>query len=128
MPESDPSPFVTSILHHVTDPYRLLVESIRDYAVYMLNPQGCVATWNTGAERMRGFTAPEILGKHFSVLFTAEDVAAGRPDQILSATLANATFEEEGYRPRKDGSVFWANYSLTALFDGDRHVGYGGGT
>jgi PAS domain S-box-containing protein len=97
--------------------FRLLVESVTEYAMYMLDPSGNVATWNTGAEKLKGYRAQEIIGQHFSRFFSADDVAAGRPQLELATALSEGRFEEEGYRLRKDGSRFWANVTLTPIRD-----------
>jgi PAS domain S-box-containing protein len=95
--------------------YQLLVESVRDYAIFMLDPDGCVATWNSGAERIKGYTAAEIIGQHFSVFYPAERVAEGFPQYELEVARAVGRFEDEGWRVRKDGTQFWANVVITAL-------------
>ncbi|HET7711440.1 MAG TPA: PAS domain S-box protein [Thermoanaerobaculia bacterium] len=97
--------------------FRLLVESVQDYAIYMLDPKGHVSSWNLGAERIKGYKPEEIIGKHFSIFYTAEDVSAGKPRQNLENAVANQHFEEEGWRVRKDGSHFWANVVITAVHD-----------
>jgi PAS domain S-box-containing protein len=89
--------------------FRLIVDSIQDYAIYMLDLQGLVTTWNSGAERNKGYTSPEILGRHFSCFFLPEDVAAGLPNHILAEAEASGHFAGEGWRVRKDGSRFWAS-------------------
>src|ERR1017187_1206939 len=85
---------------------RTLVESVRDYAIYVLDPDGCVMTWNSGAERIKGYTSDEILGGHFSRFFTHEDASRGRPAELLKLTAERGRVEEEGWRVRKDGSRF----------------------
>jgi PAS domain S-box-containing protein len=97
--------------------FRLMVEGVKDYAFFMLDPKGCVATWNEGAERVEGYRASEILGRHFSVFYTDEEVAAGRPEEKLRAAAEAGRYEEEGPRVRKDGSTFWASVVVTALED-----------
>ncbi|MBV9261863.1 MAG: PAS domain S-box protein, partial [Pseudolabrys sp.] len=87
---------------------RLLIEAITDYAVYMLDPNGIVLTWNPGAERFEGYSADEIVGRNFSCLYTKDDLAADVPRRALEAAAANGTFETEGWRVRRDGSRFWA--------------------
>jgi PAS domain S-box-containing protein len=89
--------------------YRLLVEAITDYAIYMLDPDGLVASWNAGAQRFKGYEASEILGQHFSRFYTEEDRQAGRPDRALEIATREGKFESEGWRVRKDGSRFWAH-------------------
>ncbi len=102
------------------DRYRLLVEGVNDYAIFMMDPSGAVQTWNSGAERLKGFNAGEILGKSFSSFFTAEDVAAGVPSQELVRAAAAGKAEVEGWRIRPDGSRFWITGTLIALFDSNR--------
>ena len=88
--------------------YRLLIEAVTDYAIYMLDPDGIVTSWNPGAQRFKGYTADEIVGEHFSRFYTEEDRAAGIPARALETARANGKFEAEGWRVRKDGSRFWA--------------------
>lgn len=97
--------------------YRLLVESVRDYAIFMLDTEGHVASWNPGAERLKGYSEEEILGKHFSIFYSPEDVASGKAERILSAAVRDGRVEDEGWRVRKDGTRFWADVVVTALFD-----------
>ena len=95
--------------------FRLLVQSVREYAIFFLDPLGRVVSWNNGAERMKGYRAEEILGKHISSLYLPEDVAAGRPEHILEEAAQRGQSEDEGWRMRKDGSRFWASVVVTAL-------------
>jgi PAS domain S-box-containing protein len=95
--------------------YRLLVEGVRDYAIFMLSPEGRVVTWNTGAQRMIGYEAHEIMGQHFSRFFIKEDRKQRKPEQDLKIAASVEWHEEEGWRLRKDGSKFWANESITVL-------------
>ncbi|GAA4343888.1 PAS domain-containing sensor histidine kinase [Flaviaesturariibacter amylovorans] len=105
--------------------YHLLVESIQDYAIYMLDPLGHVLTWNVGAQRSKGYQEAEVIGTHFSRFFTEEDRATGKPGAELRAALEQGRYEEEGWRTRKDGSRFWANVILTPLYSPAReHIGY----
>src|SRR6185295_11297616 len=97
------------------DVYRLAVDSIRDYGIFMLDPEGRVATWNLGAERLKGYRPEEIIGKHLSVFYSEEDKAAGKPALELAEATRLGRFEDEGWRIRKDGSRFWANVVITAL-------------
>jgi PAS domain S-box-containing protein len=97
--------------------FRLLIESVSDYAMYMLDPSGIVTTWNLGAEKLKGYKPSEIIGKNFSVFFREEDVRAGKPVTELAVALSDGRFEEEGVRIRKDGSEFWANVTLTPVRD-----------
>ena len=99
------------------DDYRLLVDSVSDYAIFMLDADGRVATWNLGAEKIKGYSASDIVGQHFSVFYTPEDVAAGRPERQLELARTAGRSEDEGLRVRKDGSLFWANVVITALRD-----------
>ena len=97
--------------------YRLMVEQTRDYALFLLDPQGCVMTWNLGAERIKGYREADIIGRHFSAFYTREAVDAGWPAHELRVATAEGHFEDEGWRVRKDGSRFWANVVITALRD-----------
>ena len=94
---------------------RSIVESVRDYALYLLDPDGCVMTWNAGAERIKQYTADEILGLHFSRFFTQQDVDRGRPAEVLRLAALRGRIEEEGWRVRKDGSRFWADVTITVI-------------
>src|ERR1700683_4685905 len=96
---------------------RSIVESVGDYAIYMLDREGYVVTWNHGAERIKGYKADEVLGKHFSRFFVQEDIERGRPAEMLRQAAAKGRFEEEAWRVRKDGSRFWADCVLTAIRD-----------
>ena len=96
---------------------RLLVNAITDYAIYMLDPQGRIATWNPGAERFKGYRADEIIGEHFSRFFTEEDKASGLPDRALKMAVAEGRYESEGWRVRKDGTRFWVNAVIDPIFD-----------
>jgi two-component system sensor kinase FixL len=105
--------------------FRLLVESVQDYAIYMLDPEGFVMTWNRGAERIKGYQAAEIIGKHFSSFYPRDSVDAGKPDQALKLAATHGSYQEEALRVRKDGSVFWAHVLITALRDtGGRLYGF----
>ena len=95
--------------------FRLLVESAKDYAIFVLDPNGVVSTWNEGAARINGYNADEIIGKHFSIFYPPEDVAAGKCEMELRVAAAEGRFEDEGIRLRKDGSPLWANVIITAL-------------
>jgi len=96
---------------------RLLVEGAQDYAIFMLDPLGQITSWNIGAERIKGYRAEEIIGKHFSCFYPPEKIAEGYPDRELEVAAATGRFEDEGWRLRKDGSKFWANVIITALKD-----------
>ncbi len=96
---------------------RLFVDAVQDYAIFMLDPEGCVSTWNTGAERIKGYKASEIIGQHFSRFYPEEDVRAGKPAWELDVATKEGRFEDEGWRVRKDGSRFWANVIITPVRD-----------
>jgi PAS domain S-box-containing protein len=98
--------------------FRLLVESVKDYAIFMLDPQGHVTTWNSGAISIKGYQPSEIIGRHFSTFYPASDVANGKPDRELELASALGRVEDEGWRVRKDGSTFWANVVITAVRGG----------
>ena len=95
----------------------LLVASVVDYAIFMLDPSGIVTSWNLGAERLKGYRADEIIGRHFSAFYPVEDLAAGKPNWELDVARSQGRLEDEGWRVRKDGSLFWANVILTAVRD-----------
>ncbi|KAG8152412.1 PAS domain-containing hybrid sensor histidine kinase/response regulator [Burkholderia catarinensis] len=97
--------------------FQTVVEAITDYAVFMLDPHGNVATWNAGAERIKGYRAAEIVGNHFSRFYPPDAIAAGRPSYGLAQAAAHGHFEDEGWRVRKDGSLFWASVTITAVRD-----------
>ncbi len=97
--------------------FRLLIECVKDYAIFMLDPTGHVLTWNLGAQRLKGYRAEEIVGKHFSCFYPPEDVAKGKPEHQLKIAAAEDLVEDEGWRVRKDGSRFWASAVITALRD-----------
>src|SRR5438045_2076648 len=98
-PRSNPSPPATSALPHEDD-FRLLLDSVTDYAIYRLDPEGRVVTWNAGAERIKGYTAREIIGQHFSVFFPPEEVESGKPQRELSLAAKFGRHEDEGWRVR----------------------------
>ena len=95
--------------------FRLLIESVKDYAIFILDPDGRISTWNPGAERIKGYSATDIIGKHFSIFYPPEVVATGKCDLELEIAARDGRFEEEGWRIRKDGSRMWANVTITAL-------------
>ncbi|MGA2534875.1 MAG: sigma 54-interacting transcriptional regulator [Terracidiphilus sp.] len=101
---------------------RSLVEGVRDYAIYLLDPEGYVMTWNPGAERIKGYAQEEILGLHFSRFFIQEDVERGKPAELLRLAASRGRVEQEAWRVRKDGSRFWANIILTAIRDGAGNI------
>jgi PAS domain S-box-containing protein len=97
--------------------FRLLVQGVTDYAVFMLDPDGVVSNWNTGAERIKGYTAEEIVGQHFSRFYTPEDLEAGVPTRALEAARTEGRWTAEGWRQRKDGTRFWASVLIDAIRD-----------
>jgi PAS domain S-box-containing protein len=113
------------MLRQSEEMFRLMVEGVRDYAIFMLDPQGHIASWNLGAQITKGYTAEEIIGQHFSVFYPQEDRDRDWPAQELVMALRDGRFEDEGWRLRKDGSRFWANVVITALHDAQgRHRGF----
>jgi PAS domain S-box-containing protein len=103
--------------HLDAEEFRLLVESVKDYAIFLLDPNGHVVSWNAGAERIKGYTASEILGQHFSRFYSEEDRAAGLPGKALARATLEDRFEGQGWRVRKDGSRFYAHVVITPLYD-----------
>jgi PAS domain S-box-containing protein len=99
--------------------YQLMVESVRDYAIFLLDPNGYIASWNRGAQRIKGYTADEIIGRHFSTFYGPEEIAAGKPAWELEMAVRDGRFEDEGFRIRKDGTKLWANVVITAVRDDD---------
>ena len=106
-------------LRQSEDRFKLLVQSVRDYAIFMLDPNGVVLTWNAGAERFKGYRADEIIGEHFSRFYPPEALARGMPEHELQVASKTGSFEDEGWRVRKDGSLFWANVVITAMRDAE---------
>ena len=99
--------------------FRLLVECVKDYAIFMIDPQGYIESWNTGAETIKGYKPDEIIGKHFSIFYPEEDIRSDKPDHELKVAAAVGRYEDEGWRLRKDGSRFWASVIITAVRDKD---------
>jgi PAS domain S-box-containing protein len=104
--------------------FRLLVSSVKDYAIFMLSPEGRILTWNEGAQRAKGYTADEVIGRHFSMFYTQEAKDSGHADNELRIAASSGRYEEEGWRVRKDGSMFWASVVITALFQDGKLVGF----
>ncbi len=104
-------------LRRTEERFRLLVDAVQDYAIFMLDVQGHVSSWNTGAQRIKGYAVSEIIGKHFSVFYPEEDLQAGKPARELEVAAKEGRFEDEGWRLRKDGSRFWANVIISAIRD-----------
>lgn len=128
VPKAAPDPALTDAPGNARDyaPYRTLVESIQDYAIFTLDIDGNVSSWNKGAARIKGYKREEILGKHFSQFYTPDAIARGWPAAELRAAAEQGRFEDEGWRVRKDGTRFWANVVITALKDADgRLIGFG---
>lgn len=109
---------------HREEIFRLLVAGVSDYAIFMLNPEGKVLTWNDGAERIKGYRADEIIGKHFSIFYTKEAQKRRHPDHELEIARQEGRYEEEGWRLRKDGSLLWANVVITAIWADGKLIGY----
>lgn len=97
--------------------FRLLVAAVKDYAIFMLDINGNILSWNSGAQRIKGYSANEIIGKHFSTFYTPEDLEDGKPARELVIATAEGQYQEEGWRVRKDGTLFWAHVLITAVFD-----------
>ena len=95
--------------------FRMLVDAVQDYAIFMLDPNGYVVSWNRGAQNIKGYTAGEIVGQHFSVFYTPDDIAIRKPETELALAAAEDRIEDEGWRVRRDGSRFWANVTITAI-------------
>jgi len=104
-------------LRHSEEIFRLLVEGVKDYAVFMLGPDGRIVSWNEGAERIQGYEVSEVVGEHFSVFYTEKDVERDLPGEELRVAAIEGRFEEEGLRVRKDGTLFQADVVITALRD-----------
>jgi PAS domain S-box-containing protein len=113
---------VEESLRQSEERFHLLVDSVEDYAILMLDPDGRIATWNAGARRLKGYSAEEIVGSHFSRFYPAEDLAAARPERVLQIAREQGRVEDEGWRIRKDGSRFWANVVMTALRERSGHL------
>jgi len=111
-------------LAHGPEAIRLLVDAVLDYAIFLIGPDGHVLTWNQGAERIKGYRASEVIGKHISIFYTPEDVEAGRPERILRQAARSGRADDEGWRLRKDGTSFWADASVHALYDHGRLYGF----
>ncbi len=115
--DSPDTAVVKEALRESEEKYRMLIEGVRNYAIFMIDPQGRVISWNAGAERIKGYRADEIIGCHFSRFFSPKDVERGRPGEVLRLTAASERHEEQGMRVRKDGSQFLASVTFTALRD-----------
>lgn len=113
----DPTPLPPALAPADQDIFRRLVESVRDYAIFLLTPDGHIASWNEGAQRLKGYTAAQAIGKHFSMFYEADAVQRGWPQEELRRAVALGRFEDEGWRLRQDGSRFWANVIITPVYD-----------
>ena len=109
-------------LRWTEESFRLMVESVSDYAIVMLDPEGLVVSWNSGAQRIKGYRAEEIVGQHFSLFYPREEIDRGTPRRDLEFVRAHGRLEDEGWRARKDGSTFWANVVVTAIRDQDGNL------
>jgi PAS domain S-box-containing protein len=112
MPSTSATPF-----HVATDRFRLFVDGVTDYAIYMLSPEGIVSSWNAGAQRFKGYAPDEIIGQHFSRFYTEKDLATGLPARALATACSEGKFEDEGWRVRKDGTSFWASVVIDPIYD-----------
>jgi PAS domain S-box-containing protein len=121
-----PAPALSPQAEHRDEVFRRLVESVRDYAIFLLTPDGRIASWNIGAQRLKGYSAEEAIGRHFSMFYPADAIERGWPAEELRLAAANGQLEDEGWRLRKDGSRFWANVVITALRSPEGElIGYG---
>src|SRR5262245_4802522 len=102
--------------------FRLLVEGVADYALYMLDPTGIITSWNIGGERIKGYSPKEIIGQHFSRFYTEADRADGKPARALGIARDQGRYEEEGWRVRKDGTFFWASVIIDPIYEGGELV------
>ncbi len=107
----------STALHETAEQFHILVDSVEEYAIYLLDPNGNVITWNTGAEKIKGYSTEEIIGKNFASFYTADDVAAGKPQRNLREASRRGYIRDQGLRVRKDGSTFEAEVIITALRD-----------
>lgn len=113
------------LLRQSEERYRSLVEQVVDYGIFMMDEKGRVINWNAGAKRIKGYGAEEIIGKHFSIFYPEEDIISGKPAGELKIAIASGRYEEEGWRVRKDGSLFWANVVITTLYNPQGiHIGF----
>ena len=113
VPDPNPTPVPAS------ERLRLLIDAVEEYAIFLVDPSGRIATWNPGARRIKGYDADEVIGEHFSIFYTQEDVDGGKPDRLLAEATERGQARDEGWRVRKDGQQFWANAVVTAVFDDD---------
>ncbi|KJR88217.1 Histidine Kinase A (phosphoacceptor) domain containing protein [Sporothrix schenckii 1099-18] len=123
IPEPDYDNFASNI--SIDEAFGILVRSVKDYAIFLMDTEGYIMTWNAGAEMNKGYTKKEIIGKHFSIFYGPKDIADNKPQRELEDCLRYGRIEDEGWRFRKDGSRFWANVTITAIYKGGVHVGFG---
>ena len=117
---------ISKSLHIDQESYHLLVESVRDYAIFMIDEHGIILSWNKGAEFIKGYSAEEVMGKHISVFYTAEQIKRNAPQENLKLAKKLGRFEEENWRVRKNGTVFWADVVFTAIKDPNgKLIGFG---
>jgi PAS domain S-box-containing protein len=115
--ENKPSNLADKSLQESVETYRILLDEVRDYAIFMMDPQGQIVSWNADAQRIKGYKAEEIIGHNFSCFFPSEDIGRGWPEEVLRMTAASGRHEEQGMRVRKDGSRFLASVTFTTLRD-----------
>lgn len=123
-PAAPPPPPLSSPLSSAERSFALLVQSVTDYAIYMLDPEGRIVSWNLGAKRIKGYEEEEVLNTHFSRFYTPEDQQAGLPEAGLRTAVSTGRMEAEGLRVRKDGSRFWASVVIESIYDGGRLIGF----
>ncbi|KAF5016382.1 hypothetical protein F66182_11949, partial [Fusarium sp. NRRL 66182] len=111
-------------LAYMNETYKVLVDTVKDYAIFMLDTTGCVATWNSGAAMIKGYSSDDIIGRHFSTFYGEDDRIVDKPGKELEVCLKEGKVEDEGWRYRKDGSRFWANVMITPIYTAGRHVGF----
>ncbi|KAJ5758482.1 hypothetical protein N7520_005638 [Penicillium odoratum] len=109
---------------YLNETYKILIDTVKDYAIFMLDTRGHIATWNSGASILKGYTTEEIVGKHFSIFYGPEDCQSNKPARELEVCLREGKVEDEGWRYRKDGGRFWANVMITAIYQFGQHVGF----
>ncbi|KAK4456560.1 hypothetical protein QBC42DRAFT_301916 [Cladorrhinum samala] len=109
----------------INEAFRILVQAVKDYAIFLLDTKGRIATWNTGAQLLKGYTQEEIVGQHFSIFYGKDDLENKKPEMELEICMRDGRVEDEGWRYRKDGSRFWANVVITAVYKDGVHVGFG---
>ncbi|KAI1739984.1 hypothetical protein F4680DRAFT_420877 [Xylaria scruposa] len=116
---------LTQNMLSVDETFRLLIQAVKDYAIFLLDTRGYVATWNAGAKLLKGYERTDIIGKHFSAFYSEEDLLAGKPERELEICLRDGRVQDEGWRYRKDGSRFWANVVMTTVYRNGVFVGFG---